>query len=163
MCSKFGFVVLFAVVCAASALPHQQDIEKDLVNLINRIDNEKSMPLIGGLRVERTENGRAFGGSVNGESLIDRTERYFQTHELTMDFGDDEQTADTTEEAARAMEEGRTKKMRKMLLPLLIALKLKKSLIFKVLFLVVKFISIKALAFSFLALLFAGKFSIWFL
>lgn len=104
MCSKIGFVVLFAVVCAASALPHQQDTEKDLVNMINKIDNEKSLYLIGGLRVERVENGRAFGGAVAGETLVDRTERYFQNHELTMDFGDDEQTQETTEEAARAME-----------------------------------------------------------
>lgn len=103
MCSKFGFVVLFAVVCAtATALPHQQDTEKDLVNMINRIDNEQSMYLIGGLRVERTENGRAFGGSVAGESLIDRTERYFQSHELSMDFG--EEAPETQEEASRAME-----------------------------------------------------------
>lgn len=104
MCSKFGFVVLFAVVCAtATALPHQQDTEKDLVNMINRIDNEQSMYLIGGLRVERTESGRAFGASTAGESLVDRTERFLQTHELTMDFGDDEQTPET-EEGARAME-----------------------------------------------------------
>lgn len=47
--------------------------------------------------------------------------------------------------------------MKKMLLPLLLALKLKKAVVIKVLFTIIKFISLKALAVSFLALILAGK------
>lgn len=47
--------------------------------------------------------------------------------------------------------------MKKMLVPLLLALKLKKAVILKVLFMVIKFISLKSLAISLLALLFAGR------
>lgn len=53
--------------------------------------------------------------------------------------------------------ESRSKRMKKMLLPLLLALKLKKAVVIKVLFTIIKFISLKALAVSFLALILAGK------
>lgn len=53
--------------------------------------------------------------------------------------------------------ESRSKRMKKMLLPLLLILKLKKAVVVKVLFTIIKFISLKALAISFLALILAGK------
>lgn len=155
MFSKISFVLL-AVVCAtAVALPHHDNNEKDIIDALNKIDNEPSLPLFGGLRIERVDNGRSFGESNSGETFEDRAERYMESHELNLAFpGEDDESDD--EFAGRSADESRTRRVRKVLLPLLLALKLKKAVVFKVLFMIVKFISLKALAISFLALIFAG-------
>ncbi|XP_055852484.1 uncharacterized protein LOC129916510 [Episyrphus balteatus] len=157
MYSKLSIVLLAAVVCATAvvALPHQDNSDKDIINALNKIDNEPSLPLFGGLRIERVENGRSFGESNAGETFEDRAERYLESHELNLAFpGEDDESED--EFAGRSADEPRTRRVRKVLLPLLLALKLKKAVVFKVLFMIVKFISLKALAISFLALIFAG-------
>lgn len=158
MCSKFVCVLLVtAFVCSAAALPSQDNNEKDLINMINKIDSEPAVPLFGGLRIERSETGRSFGSLKALESFEDRAERYLETHKLSLSFpsdNDDEESED--EFAGRGMEESRSKKMKKMLLPLLLALKLKKMVVVKVLFMIIKFISLKSLAISILALIFAG-------
>lgn len=160
MCSKIVCVALVAsfVIYTAAALPSQDNSEKDLINLINKIDNEPSIPLFGGLRIDRAETGRSFGTSKSVESFQERAERYLSTHELNLSFPGDDESDDGTEEefSGRAMEEGRRKKMKKMLVPLLLALQVKKAIITKVLFTIVKFISLKSLAISLLALVFAG-------
>ena len=155
MCSKIVCVVLVAsFVCSAVALPSQDSSEKDLVNMINQVDAEPSVPLFGGLRIDRVEAGRSFGASKAVESFAERAERYLATHELNLSFSGDEESED--EFAGRGMEESRSKKMKKMLVPLLLALKIKKAIIVKVLFTIIKFISLKSLAISFLALILAG-------
>ncbi|ALC46821.1 Osi15 [Drosophila busckii] len=158
MCAKFVCVVLVAsFVCGAFALPSQDSSEKDLVNMLNKLDNEDSVSLFGGLRIDRVETGRSFGAAKAVESFEDRAERYLETHELNLSFSGEEQD-ENAENAytGRAMEEPRSKRMKKMLLPLLLALKLKKAVVIKVMFTIIKFISLKALAISFLALILAG-------
>ncbi|XP_067624800.1 uncharacterized protein Osi15 [Eurosta solidaginis] len=160
MCSKYLCAVLIAsFACSVLALPSQQQLdesEKDVIGLINRIDSADTLPLFGGLRVERTETGRQFGGSVMAvESVEDRVERYLATHELNIGLNGDDEEADS-EYAGRAMEESRSKKMKKMLLPLLLILKLKKAVLCKLAFSIIKFISLKSLAISILALILAG-------
>lgn len=92
MCAKFVCVVLVAsFVCGALALPSQDSSERDLVNLINKLDNEDSVPLFGGMRIDRTETGRSFGSAKAIESFEDRAERYLETHELNLSFSGDEQ------------------------------------------------------------------------
>ncbi|XP_030371251.1 uncharacterized protein LOC115621681 [Scaptodrosophila lebanonensis] len=158
MCAKFVCVVLVAsFVCGAIALPSQDNSEKDLVNMLNRLDSEESVPLFGGLRIDRSETGRSFGANKAVESFEDRAERYLETHELNLSFSGDEQDENAENVySGRAMEESRSKRMKKMLLPLLLALKLKKAVVVKVLFTIIKFISLKSLAISFLALILAG-------
>lgn len=158
MYSKVICVVFVATfVCGAVALPKQDANEKDLVNMINKIDSEPSVPLFGGLSIVRSESGRAFGPAAGKavETFEERAERYLKSHQLNFSFPDVDE--DEEEESnGRAMEEPRSKKMKKMLVPLLLALKLKKAVIVKVLFMIIKFISLKSLAISFLALFFAG-------
>lgn len=161
MCSKFVCVVLIAsFVCSAAALPSLQQLdnsEKDVIGLINRVDSSDSLPLFGGLRVERSETGRSFGASAKGvESVDERVERYLATHELNIGLPGDDDEETENEYAGRAMEESRSKKMKKMLLPLLLILKLKKAVLCKIAFSIVKFISLKSLAISILALILAG-------
>lgn len=103
MCAKFVCVVLVAsFVCGALALPSQDNSERDLVNLINKLDNEDSVPLFGGMRIDRTETGRSFGSAKAIESFEDRAERYLETHELNLSFSGDEQ--DENVYSGRAME-----------------------------------------------------------
>ncbi|XP_017483956.1 PREDICTED: uncharacterized protein LOC108372716 [Rhagoletis zephyria] len=161
MCSKFVCAVLVAsFICSAAALPSQQQLdnsEKDIINLINRVDSTDTLPLFAGLRVERTETGRSFGASAKSiESVDERVERYLATHELNFGLPNDEDEETENEYAGRAMEESRSKKMKKMLLPLLLILKLKKAVLCKVAFSIIKFISLKSLAISILALILAG-------
>ncbi|XP_043655707.1 uncharacterized protein LOC122621795 [Drosophila teissieri] len=158
MCAKFVYAVLLAgLVCGSMALPSQDNTERDLVNMLNRLDGEESVALFGGLRIDRSETGRSFGASKAVESFDDRAERYLETHELNLSFSGDEQEENAENEyTGRAMDESRSKRMKKMLLPLLLALKLKKAVVVKIMFTIIKFISLKALAISFLALILAG-------
>lgn len=106
MCAKFVCVVLVAsFVCGALALPSQDNSERDLVNLINKLDNEDSVPLFGGMRIDRTETGRSFGSAKAIESFEDRAERYLETHELNLSFSGDEQDENAENAySGRAME-----------------------------------------------------------
>lgn len=158
MCTKYICVVLcVALIGCATALPSQDNNEKDLINMLNKIDNEATLPLFGGLTIQRAESGRSFGVSTNGvESFDERAERYLQTHQLNFSFADEDEDENENAYSGRSMEESRSKKMKKMLLPLLLILKLKKAVIVKVLFMIIKFISLKSLAISILALIMAG-------
>lgn len=106
MCAKFVCVVLLAsLVCGALALPSQDSSERDLVNMLNRLDTEDSVPLFGGLRIDRSETGRSFGAGNAVESFEDRAERYLETHELNLSFSGDEQEENSENEyTGRAME-----------------------------------------------------------
>ena len=100
---KIACVVLFACVCVAAALPSQDGTEKELVNMLNRVDSVESLPLFGGLRVERVQSSaRAFGAGSAVESFADRAERYLQTHELSLTYPGEEQEEE--EFAGRNME-----------------------------------------------------------
>ncbi|KAI9584861.1 uncharacterized protein LOC119634634 [Glossina fuscipes] len=155
MYSKIFCVVFVATLVGSTvALPKQDNSEKDLLNMIEKMDNVPSLPLFGGLRIDRVENGRSFGSSKAVESFDERAERYLETHQLNFSFPDDDEEEDDFN--GRSIEESRSKKMKKMLLPLLLLLKLKKAVVIKVLFTVIKFISLKSLAISLLALFFAG-------
>lgn len=109
MCSKFVCAVLIAsFVCSAAALPSLQQLdnsEKDVIGLINRIDSADSLPLFGGMRVERSETGRSFGAFAKGvESVDERVERYLATHELNFGLPSEEDEEVENEYAGRAME-----------------------------------------------------------
>lgn len=106
MCAKFVCVALLAsLVCGSLALPSQDSGERDLVNMLNRLDSEESVPLFAGLRIDRSETGRSFGAGKAVESFEDRAERYLETHELNLSFSGDEQEENAENEyTGRAME-----------------------------------------------------------
>lgn len=91
MCSVL--LVIGAIVLndrMANALPKQEKTERELVQLINKIDNEVSLPLFGGMRIDRSETGRAFGSAKGVESFEQRAERYLQSHTLRFSFPEEE-------------------------------------------------------------------------
>lgn len=86
----FAIGLTLIVARTASALPKQEKTERELVQLINKLDNEVSLPLFGGLRIDRSESARAFGGSKGVESFEQRAERYLQSHKLSLSLFEDD-------------------------------------------------------------------------
>lgn len=122
MCSRKMYSVLLLLVIGfivlndrmANALPKQEKTERELVQLINKIDNEVSLPLFGGMRIDRSENGRAFGSVKSVESFEQRAERYLQTHTLSFSFPEEEAALENEmddENTGRSMAEGKWTKI----------------------------------------------------
>lgn len=79
MQSKFMFVCVAMLMLAGVSLAES---DQDLIGAINRIDNEKSLYLFGGLSVKQVKSGRSFGGYGAEETVVDRAIRYLKSHEL---------------------------------------------------------------------------------
>ncbi|XP_052868027.1 uncharacterized protein LOC128273987 [Anopheles cruzii] len=146
-----GVLIAVLAVVAFGALVGAETSKEEtsVMQLIDEIDGEQRFPLFGGLTVERSndyDGGRTFAGRSN-EDLADRAVRYLSSHTLKFQVPSDENT----------VEEARSSRLKKMLLPLLLALKFKMAVVLPVLLAIVKFISLKGLIAGLLAL----KFSIF--
>ncbi|EAT45780.1 AAEL002949-PA [Aedes aegypti] len=141
-------LVILAVAIAVAAASNTKE-EQQMVNLINEIDQQESFPLFGGLSVERVEGARSFGGDAS-EDLAERAVRYLNTHSVKFNVPEEEGEG-------RRMEEARSSRLKKVFLPLLLALKLKMSVVLPILLTIIKLISLKGLIAGLLAL----KFSIF--
>ncbi|XP_065076972.1 uncharacterized protein LOC135700405 [Ochlerotatus camptorhynchus] len=143
-------LVILAVTIAVAAAANTKE-EQQMVNLINEIDQQDSFPLFGGLTVEREENGRSFdGGNADAdEDLAERAVRYLSSH--TVKFNIPEENS----EEGRQMEEARSSRLKKVFLPLLLALKLKMAIVLPILLTIIKLISLKGLIAGLLALKFS--------
>lgn len=64
----------------------------DLVQSIDVLDQEASLPLFGGLSVERLTNTGA-APRTGSETLIERAERYLQTHEVQFNVPQSEEAS----------------------------------------------------------------------
>nr|XP_029730126.1 uncharacterized protein LOC115267344 [Aedes albopictus] len=144
-----ALVIAVVAIAVASAANTKQ--EQQMVNLINEIDQQESFPLFGGLSVERVEGGgRSFGGVDASEDLTERAVRYLNTHSVKFNVPEENSEG-------RQMEEARSSRLKKVFLPLLLALKLKMSVVLPILLTIIKLISLKGLIAGLLAL----KFSIF--
>ncbi|XP_058811388.1 uncharacterized protein LOC131676286 [Topomyia yanbarensis] len=145
---RSALVVLVVALAATTAASTRE--EEQMINLIDEIDSESSFPLFGGLSLERDESadGRSF--AATGEELADRAVRYLNGHSVKFSIpaGD--------ESEGRQME-ARSSRLKKVFLPLLLALKLKMSIVLPILLTIIKLISLKGLIAGLLAL----KFSIF--
>lgn len=148
---KSSALVFAVVVLAVSAAAANTKEEQQMISLINEIDNDASFPLFGGLSIERSgESGeRSFGASTD-EDLAGRAVRFLNTH--TVKFN-----VPATENEGRQMEDARSSRLKKVFLPLLLALKLKMSIVLPILLTIIKLISLKGLIAGLMAL----KFSIF--
>ncbi|XP_055645482.1 uncharacterized protein LOC129782019 [Toxorhynchites rutilus septentrionalis] len=148
-----ALIVLAATVAIAAAAAANSKEEQRVIHLIDEIDAESSFPLFGGLSVERSDaaDGRSFGAFGGDEDLAERAVRYLSTHTVQFSIPEGEN------DEGRQMEEARSSRLKKVFLPLLLALKLKMSIILPILLTIIKLISIKGL----LAGLLAIKFSVF--
>ncbi|XP_053670148.1 uncharacterized protein LOC128720500 [Anopheles nili] len=149
MAAKCCVLIAVLAVFGAVACAETSKQESDLIGLINEIDNEPRFSLFGGLAVERSEDyaARAYSAGRSSEDLVDRTVRYLGSHTLKFNVPSDETT----------VEEARSSRLKKMMLPLLLAMKLKMAVVLPILLAIVKFISLKGLIAGLMAL----KFSIF--
>jgi hypothetical protein len=78
-------VVIFAALvgCIASETVPSDD---QVVSMINQLDEEHSLPLFGGLVVEKVEG--ADDASARSESLADRIVRYLKSHKVNFDISE---------------------------------------------------------------------------
>lgn len=86
-------LVVANAICYVFSSPQLDDSEKSLVKLLNKIDKVDSLPLFGGLRIDRvqSDNGRRFTSVNNMESLEAKAEQYLSTHELNFSIPNEEQ------------------------------------------------------------------------
>ncbi|CAO1426631.1 unnamed protein product [Diamesa hyperborea] len=135
------FLVLCAISFASSAPSSPSDTE--IISMIDKLDDESSVDLFGGLTYEKTSETQTV--SARGiESLTERIVRYLKDHQLNMDL------------QSEHFGVARSSKFKKLLLPILLALKFKSAIIIPVIFTVLTLVSLKALKAGLLALLFAG-------
>uniref|UniRef100_A0AAG5CMW2 Protein osiris 15 n=1 Tax=Anopheles atroparvus TaxID=41427 RepID=A0AAG5CMW2_ANOAO len=144
MAVKRCFLVAALAVVAFGAVAFADETTKEesaVISVINEIDNEPQFPLFGGLTVERSADYevRAFGARST-EDLAERAVRYLASHTLKFSVPSEENTVEGEPE-----NDSRSSRLKKMLLPLLLALKLKMAVVLPILLAVVKFISLKGL------------------
>ncbi|KAG5671886.1 hypothetical protein PVAND_002056 [Polypedilum vanderplanki] len=134
--------------------------DSEVISMIDKLDEEQSLPLFGGLVVEKFDDGS--NSEVvprSSETLTDRIVRYLKTHSVNFDLSE-----------ARSKVGGKIKpnkiikkvkkargKLKKLLLPILLALKFKSAVILPVVFTLLALVSVKALKVGLIALLLAGS------
>lgn len=88
---KIGAIVLLAFIAISNAEPS----DRDVIDMINQIDNEKSLNLFGGLSVVESENvGERSASWMSTESAVDRAVRYLNSHELKFAVPNESRAAD---------------------------------------------------------------------
>lgn len=76
---KIGAIVLLAFIAISKAEPS----DREVIEMINQIDNEKSLNLFGGLSVVESKNfGERSASWMSSEDAVDRAVRYLNSHEL---------------------------------------------------------------------------------
>lgn len=81
-----AIALIFALIaCAASENVAPSD--EKVISLIDQLDNEESLPLFGGLSLEKVEESDEVS-SRSSESLTDRLIRYVRSHKLNFEISE---------------------------------------------------------------------------
>lgn len=76
-----ALIVFVAII--SSAICDYVPTDTEAIELIDRLDNEKSLELFGGLRLDKIEGG---DDSPRSEGLLDRAVRYIKTHQVNFEL-----------------------------------------------------------------------------
>lgn len=85
LCAITILIVAF-IGCALS-----EDIAKtdeEVISLINQLDDEESLPLFGGLSLEKVENSDQVSAPRGSESLTERLIRYVRSHKVNFEISE---------------------------------------------------------------------------
>ncbi|KAL7019420.1 hypothetical protein ACKWTF_011117 [Chironomus riparius] len=137
------FTVIIAALCISSIACEKIPTDSDVISMIDKLDEENSLPLFGGLTLEKVESAND-NSPRSSESLTDRIISYLKSHTVNYELS----------EARTGEARG---KLKKLMLPILLALKFKSAVILPVVFTLLTLISLKALKVGLIALLMAGK------
>lgn len=77
-----AMIVAFIGCVACESVPSDEQV----VSMINKLDEEHSLPLFGGLTVEKVENSDEV--SARSESLTDRIVRYLKSHKVNFEISE---------------------------------------------------------------------------
>lgn len=77
-----AIIVAFVGCVVCESVPSDEQV----VSMINKLDEEQSLPLFGGLTLEKAENVDEV--SARSESLTDRIVRYLKSHKLNFDISE---------------------------------------------------------------------------
>ncbi|RZC00587.1 DUF1676 domain containing protein [Asbolus verrucosus] len=126
-----------------------QCIEQELVKHVDELDKKPSLPILGDLLVlEKTKESDA--ARTEDDGLVERCVRYLASHELKVKL------PDGTRSGRSLVAEARTRKLKKIILPLLVLLKLKAAIVIPVVLSAIALIAFKGLGASLIALAIAG-------
>ncbi|KAL3268032.1 hypothetical protein HHI36_007165 [Cryptolaemus montrouzieri] len=124
-----------------------QCVEKSLVKYVDDFDRQPSIPVLGEF-VALSRNEDQFESPRAQESFLERCARFMVNRELRFKL--------STDAARSLMEETRSSKIKKIVLPLLILFKLKAAIVVTVVLAVIALISFKGLGASLIALAISG-------
>lgn len=78
-----AIIVAFIGCVACENVPSDDQV----ISLINKLDEEQSLPLFGGLALEKVENAGEI--SPRSEGLTDRIVRYLKSHKVNFEISED--------------------------------------------------------------------------
>lgn len=82
-----AIALIFALIaCAASENVAPSD--EKVISLIDQLDSEESLPLFGGLSLEKVEESSDEVSSRSSESLTERLIRYVRSHKLNFEISE---------------------------------------------------------------------------
>ncbi|XP_044755244.1 uncharacterized protein LOC123314186 [Coccinella septempunctata] len=122
-------------------------VEKRLIKLVDGLDSQSNVSVLGDL-VTLNKNEEQFEAARAGEDLLERCARYLANREIRFKL--------PSEISKNLIEESRSSKLKKILLPLLILLKLKGAIVITIVLAVIALISFKGLGASLIALAISG-------
>ncbi|XP_045474161.1 uncharacterized protein LOC123680358 [Harmonia axyridis] len=122
-------------------------VEKRLVKLVDGLDGQSNVSVLGDM-VSLRKNDEQFEAPRAEEDLLERCARFLANHEIRLKLPSDVSKS--------LIQESRSSKIKKILLPLLVLLKLKGAIVITVVLAVIALVSFKGLGASLIALAISG-------
>lgn len=86
MNTKF-FTVIIAALCISSIACEKIPTDSEVISMIDKLDEENSLPLFGGLTLEKVENAND-NSPRSSESLTDRIISYLKSHTVNYELSE---------------------------------------------------------------------------
>ncbi|CAH0555714.1 unnamed protein product [Brassicogethes aeneus] len=141
-------ICLFALVAlvASEGCSNVGCVEEELIDYVNNLEN-KPVPFLGNY-VVLEKNEELIESARDGEDFISRCIRYLANHTLKFKI--------PSEQARTVLEESRSSKLKKIVLPILLLLKLKAAIIIPAVLSVIALVAFKGLGVGLIALAISG-------
>lgn len=82
MNTKF-FTVIIAALCITSIACEKIPTDSEVISMIDKLDEENSLPLFGGLTLEKVVESANDNSPRSSENLTDRIIRYLKSHSVS--------------------------------------------------------------------------------
>jgi hypothetical protein len=84
---KFCTIALIFALIGCAISENVAPTDEQVIDMIEKLDNEESLPLFGGLTLEKVENSVEVS-SRSSESLTDRLVRYIRSHKVNFEISE---------------------------------------------------------------------------